>query len=161
MNQRRALGALVLLTIVLLGAVKFGSAAAPTLPPPRPAPKLDAVAETRLLMEGIIVPNFRGLEKSLQQKPADADTWAFARGQALLIGESGNLLMLRPPRNFGEADWMDRSTELRTAAVRLARTCAEHDFERSRAALGEVAAACNRCHQNFRVKARIVPFEGQ
>lgn len=161
MSRRTLLALLALLLLAAVGAVNFGAAAPPPAPPRAAAPKLDAVAETKLLMDGIIVPNFRGLERSLQQKPATDDAWTFARGQALLVGESGNLLMLRPPHNPGEADWMDRSTDLRTAAVRLARACADHDFDRSRAAVGEVAAACNRCHQTFRVNARVTPFEGQ
>ena len=81
----------------------------PNLPPPRlvldapPSstrltPKLEAVAETRLLMEGLAQANFRGLERLLAEKPGEVKTWTFARGQALLIAETGNLLMLRPPK---------------------------------------------------------------
>jgi cytochrome c556 len=129
---------------------------------PRMQPKLEAVAETRLLMEGLNQANFRGLERLLRQKPADAETWTFARGQALLIAETGNLLMLRPPRNAGETAWMQHATELRESSSRLARTLAEADYPRSRAALAGVADSCNRCHQTFRVKVRVKPFaEGQ
>jgi hypothetical protein len=134
--------------------------AGPAIPqaPPRPAPRLEAVAETRLLMEGLNQANFRGLEKLLWQKPTEAEAWTFARGQALLIAETGNLLMLRPPRNPGEAVWLERATELRESAAVLARVVAARDFETSRAALVRVADACNRCHQTFRVPTRIVPF---
>jgi hypothetical protein len=133
--------------------------AAPAAPQaPGPPPRLEPVAETRLLMEALNLSNFRGLEKQLRQKPADADAWTFARGQALLIAETGNLLLLRPPRNPGQAAWMDRAAELRTTATRLARAAANRDYERSRAGLGEVAHSCNRCHQTFRVAVRVVPF---
>src|SRR5438105_15939040 len=64
-------------------------------------PRFEALAETKLLMEGLNQSNYRSLEKLLKEKPADADTWTFARGQALLIAETGNLLLLRPPRNQG------------------------------------------------------------
>src|SRR5258708_205498 len=73
----------------------------------RSGPRLEAVAETRLLMDGINWPNFLGLERLLKQRPANVDAWAYIRGQALLIAENGNLLMLRPPRNEGEETWMD------------------------------------------------------
>jgi hypothetical protein len=109
-------------------------------------------------MEGLNQANLRGLERLLKQRPADVETWTFARGQALLIAETGNLLMLRPPRNAGETAWMERSAELRDTAVALARTIAVRDYEGSRAALGNVANACNRCHQTFRVPVRLVPF---
>ena len=50
-------------------------------------------------MEGLANPNLRGLGKILAEKPADAEAWGFARGQALLVAETGNLLLMRPPRS--------------------------------------------------------------
>jgi hypothetical protein len=123
-----------------------------------PAPRLDPVAETKLLMEGLAQSNFQGLEKLLRDKPTEAEAWTYARGQALLIAETGNLLMLRPPRNAGQNAWLDRAAELRTSSARLARTLAQRDYEGSRAGLREVANSCNRCHQSFRVPARVAPF---
>jgi hypothetical protein len=124
----------------------------------RPVPKPEAVAETRLLMEGINQANFRGLERLLREKPDGVEAWTYARGQALLIAECSNLLMLRPPRGDGKVVWMDRSGDLRTAATRLARAAADRDLERSRQGLSEVAKCCNRCHQSFRVAVRFSAF---
>ncbi len=77
-------------------------------------PRFEAVAETKLLMEGLAHPNYRALEKHLEGKgPPDGDTWTFARGQALLIAETGNLLLLRPPRNDGRDTWMRRAMDMR------------------------------------------------
>lgn len=131
-------------------------------PPPPPArngtPKLEAVAETRLLMEGLAQSNFRGAEKLLRQKPADVDDWTFIRGQALILAETANLLMLRPPRNPSQDAWMERAADMRSAATRLARAAADSDFERSRAAMTELGASCNRCHQAFRIPVKVAPF---
>jgi hypothetical protein len=128
----------------------------------RPAPRLEPVADTRLLMEGLNQANFQGLERLLQQKPAGVEAWAFARGQALLIAETGNLLMLRPPRNSaGRIAWMDRAVDLRITATRLARAAADRDYAQCRAGLVELATTCNRCHQSFRVPARIEAFAEQ
>jgi cytochrome c556 len=121
-------------------------------------PMLEAVAETQLLMEGLALPNFRGLEKILRGKPADAEAWSFARGQALLLAETGNLLMLRPPRNQGRDAWMERSAELRDGATKLARFAGARDLLRCREALVQVAGTCNRCHETFRVVTRIRVF---
>jgi cytochrome c556 len=141
-----------------LSALLLSTAAVPQ-PPAKPAPpKLEPVAETRLLMEALNQANFRGLERLLKQKPADVETWTFARGQALLIAETGNLLLMRPPHNSGEAVWMDRATDLRAAATRLARAAADSDYPKSRVAFAAVADACNRCHQSFRVPVRLTPF---
>jgi hypothetical protein len=122
-------------------------------------PKLIPIAETRLLMEGLTHPNFRGLERTLKQKPADDKAWVFARGQALLIAETANLLMLRPPRNQGEALWFARAMDLRTAAKQLAETISKRDFEASRSGLIDLAARCNRCHKSFRVNVQISAFD--
>jgi len=133
---------------------------APAQPnPPRPQPRLDPVAETKLLMEGLLDANLRGLSNTLRQPPADVQTWLFGRGQALLIAETANLLMLRPPRGTaGQAEWMERATELREAAVRLAQAAAAQNYVRSRTGLAEVAIACNRCHQRFQVNVKVNPF---
>lgn len=122
------------------------------------APKPEPVAETRLLMEGLNQANYRGLERLLRDKPADVEAWTFARGQALLIAETGNLLMLRPPRAKGQDAWMDHAAELREAATALARMAARRDLDRSRNAFRDLAGACNRCHQAFRVAVRLTPF---
>jgi hypothetical protein len=141
------------------------AAPAPTQPKPRPpreparpAPKLEPVAETRLLMEGLNASNFKSLDRLLREKPADVETWAFVRGQALLIAETGNLLMLRPPKNEGQDAWMDRAAELREAATALARSAGARDHDKSQRGLVHVANACNRCHQNFRAPVRVEPF---
>jgi hypothetical protein len=139
----------------IVGVTVTSHAAPPTGSKPLPIP--EAVAETRLLMEALNQANFRGLERLLGEKPAGAEAWAFARGQALLIAETGNLLMLRPPRQ-GQTVWMDRSADLRTAATRLARAAGESNYDRCRAGLREVANCCNRCHQTFRVAVRLAPF---
>jgi hypothetical protein len=123
----------------------------------KPAPKQEAVAETRLLMEGLNQANYRGLERLLHDKPTDVEAWTFARGQALLIAETGNLLMLRPPRRGREA-WMDHAAELREAASAVARAAAKRDYERTRNAFRDLAGTCNRCHQSFRVNVRLDPF---
>jgi hypothetical protein len=148
--------------LALAGALLVAAPARPQLLPrnrlqssPRPEP----VAETKLLMEGLLQANFRGLEKNLRQGPADQETWAFVRGQALLIAETGNLLMLRPPRANGQDAWLASAADLRAKATALARTAAPRDLDRARRGLFDLAGACNRCHQTFRVSVKVTPFQ--
>jgi hypothetical protein len=125
----------------------------------QPSPRLEAVAETKLLMEGLAEANLRGLGKLLREKPADAEAWAFARGQALLIGETGNLLLMRPPRTVsGQEAWLGHAADLRDAAGTLARAASAKDYQKARAALAGLANVCNRCHQAFQVPTRVDPF---
>ncbi len=122
---------------------------------PRPEP----VADTKLLMEGLAGANIRGLGNLLRDRPTEAAAWTFARGQALLIAETGNLLLIRPPRTASNQEaWMRHAADLRGEAEKLARLVAARDYTASRAALASVANVCNRCHQAFRVNVRVDPF---
>jgi hypothetical protein len=128
--------------------------------PPRllTTPRLEPVAETRLLMEGMTNANYRGLDRLLKQRPTDVETWTFGRGQALLIAESANLLLLRPPRNAqGEKAWMQLATDMRDEAGAMARAMAARDYTRSVATFTTLTSTCNRCHQTFRIPQRIAP----
>jgi hypothetical protein len=135
-------------------------AAAPAVPQARGRvqPRLEAVAETNLLMQGMILPNFEGLQRHFKEKPANNDVWTFARGQALIVAEGGNLLLMRPPRNQGQDAWMEQAMNMRSLAARLARSAASRDYEASRAGLVALANACNRCHQTFRVGRHLEPL---
>jgi hypothetical protein len=159
MLHRTSIFMLLLVVACLVGVaiVDRGVAAPPA--PPKPPPKLEPVAETKLLMEGLNESNFRGVEKLLAEKPSDVEAWKFMRGQALLIAETGNLLLLRPPKNSGETAWMERATDMREAATALARFAADKDYDKARQGLVTLATTCNQCHQTFRVPARITAFE--
>jgi hypothetical protein len=147
---------------LFVGLILLGAAVAPGLGQntggTRVVPKLEAIAETKLIMEGMTMSNFRGLERNLSKNPIDDQSWVYARGQALLIAEASNLLMLRPPRNQGEPIWFQRSMELRTQAQALAQVLAKKDIEQAKIGMRSLANACNRCHQAFRVQVDIVPF---
>lgn len=124
-------------------------------------PRLEPVAETKLLMEGLAKPNFDAVCDKLKDRPADNETWAVARGQALLLAETANLLMIRPPKTRQAQDaWLARASEMRTAATQLARAAGERDYTVARAATAAVTNTCNRCHESFRVPVRLAPFAG-
>ena len=155
------------LRLLLCGVLVIGLLALPavsqspatqTRPKSPDAPRLTPVAETKLLMEGLTQANFQGLEKILKGDQIDSDSWTFARGQALLIAESGNLLMMRPPRNGGQDAWMKGASELRNSSAQLAKIVAKRDVEESRAGLQRLATTCNNCHQTFRVPTKIKAF---
>ena len=107
-----------LLTVLAAGSVWLSSAH--SQPANTKTPRLEPVAETKLLMEGIADPNARALGKLLAAKPKDAESWRFVRGQSLLLAETGNLLMMRPPKTKAGTDtWMTHATELRENATEL------------------------------------------
>jgi hypothetical protein len=121
-------------------------------------PSLKPVAETRLLMEGLANSNFRGMEKLLKTEPTTPQTWTFLRGQALLIAETANLLMIRPPKGEAQSVWFARAMNLREVATVLAATVAEKDYAKSKAMLGTLAKSCNGCHQTSAWPSRLLPL---
>lgn len=143
----------LLLTIVVCGVLLVANGSAQT--GATFTPKFEVVAETRLLMEGLANSNHRSLQKLLKTKPADNETWMFARGQAILIAETGNLLLLRPPRNAGRDTWMKLAMAMRSEAATLARAVSARDHLTSRNALTRVTNSCNRCHVTFRVPVQL------
>ncbi len=156
----RGLALLMLAGLLVSAPLLAQNAPRPVQQLPMPkiiTPRLEAVAETRLLMEGMTNANYRGLDRLLKQKPADRETWVFARGQALLIAESANLLMLRPPRNPGEKAWMQLATDLRDDARALAQDLADRNYSGSVSLFSTLTATCNRCHQTFRIQQKIAP----
>jgi hypothetical protein len=156
LSSGRCLWLVPTLAMLLVGPAAPQETPSPS--PTRPAGRMVPVAEAKLLMVGINQPNFQALEALLRQKPTDPEAWKFARGQALLIAESGNLLLLRPPHNEGRDAWLDRAVALRVAATSVARAASAKDYEGARGAVVELANVCNQCHQTFRVTHRIQPF---
>ncbi|HLW68179.1 MAG TPA: hypothetical protein VKS79_22875 [Gemmataceae bacterium] len=157
--SRVRLLALTALAAILLTMPGVGQTPPATKKTQRFTPKLEPVAETRLLMEGMVHPNFQALEKTLKGNDIDKESWTFARGQSLLIAEAGNLLMLRPPNNAGQDSWMKDAMELRTSATELARVVSTQNRLQSRTSLVLLSNTCNNCHQTFRVPASIKPFD--
>jgi hypothetical protein len=120
-------------------------------------PKFEVLAETRLIMEGLAHSNYRSLQRILKEKPADNDTWVFARGQALILAETGNLLLLRPPKNNGRDTWMKLAMDMRSRAGNLARQAAARDHVRAQVALVTLTTSCNNCHRTFRIPVKVGP----
>lgn len=133
-------------------------AGVPSLPPGTATIRPEPIAETKLLMEGLNQPNFKGMQQLLAKEPTTVEQWTFLRGQALLVAEAGNLLLLRPPKNQGDDSWQTLSAAQRSAATRLARAASNRDYVRSRVALADLANACNKCHRTFRVPAQLDPL---
>ena len=127
------------------------------MPATAPAIQPEPIAETKLLMEGINQPNFQGIQRLLAKEPATIEEWTFLRGQALLVAETGNLLLLRPPKNEGGDSWQTQAAAQRSAATRLARAAGNRDYVRSRVALADLANACNKCHRASRSPRSSIP----
>jgi len=123
------------------------------------SPRLEAIADTKLLMVGLAKSNMDGLGKTLKDRPADVEAWGYVRGQGLLIAETGNLLLMRPPKSRQAQDsWMIFSVAVRSLKKKIAKAAAAKDYPAARSAVASMSNVCNHCHEAFRVAERVIPL---
>jgi hypothetical protein len=124
---------------------------------PQPPP-FKPVADVKQLMQAAIDPAADAIWEATgdivtatgteERRPKNQDEWTAVRNAAIVLTESGNLLMMVPRAKDGDV-WMKRSQELidtGTAAWKAAEA-------KNRDALftigGDVYEACSHCHQEY------------
>ena len=100
-------------------------------------------------MEYINGPVFARLRKLLAEEPKGRPEWRQARGYALVLGETGNLLMIRPPEEDEAAGWKRFSAALRDEGAKLYEATKKRDYKIAREHYIALARQCNTCHNEF------------
>jgi hypothetical protein len=108
------------------------------------------VASTTELMQVFVIPPSNDLLNVGLDIPGDDDAWAAVEASALMLAESGNLLML-PERAEGREGWI--------ASARAMSEAARDSLEAARARAGDeetwfdlsdrILAACSNCHCEY------------
>jgi hypothetical protein len=111
--------------------------------------ELKPLVDTHEFMEHVIEGTFATLKAGLTEKPADAKAWRSVRDASLLLGESGNLLMIRKPDDADAADWSKLSIALRESGDDLSKAAKAKDYDASRKAYLVLVHACNTCHTKY------------
>lgn len=118
-----------------------------------PATGVRTLATVLQLHELLISPASDAVFNAASDPPTDAKGWMAARNQAVLLAESGNLLMVGA-RVRDNINWMTMSRALVDAAV-LAVTAAEKsDAKALEAATDSITVACMECHRPYRDQGR-------
>lgn len=118
-----------------------------------PATGVRTLATVLQLHELLISPASDAVFNAASDPPTDAKGWMAARNQAVLLAESGNLLMVGA-RVRDNINWMTMSRALVDAAV-LAVTAAEkNDAKALEAATDSITVACMECHRPYRDQGR-------
>ena len=146
MSSRNAIG------VALLNIMVLCSCAGPQPPSYRP------VADNKDLMKSVIDPQAdivwesvkttitaAGIEEKI---PKTAQEWAAVRNAAIILAESGNLLMM-PPRAKGGADWMKYSRELIDVSEAAIRAADAKDPKRIYEIGGDINDKCMQCHEQY------------
>jgi hypothetical protein len=126
-------------------------------------PPFKPVADLKQMMNEIIDPAADGVweasgtittaEGSYERGPKTEDEWTAARNRAMLLAESGNLLMLVPRAKDG-GEWMKLSRALVEKGEASVRAIEARNSKQIFDVGGEVYEACLNCHQQYMPEIR-------
>ncbi len=123
-----------------------------------PPPPLRPVAGSRLLMVSVIEPaadvvwdsvkTIVTLEATEEVQPRTEEEWLAVRNAAVVLAESGNLLMMGP-RARDAGDWMRWSAELVDAGEAAMQAAEAHDPDAVFELGGRIYGSCTGCHEQY------------
>ena len=108
-----------------------------------------AIATVRELHDVMISPSSDAVFDAATNPPTEAKGWLVARNQALVLGESANLLMVGS-RVRDNANWMKMSRALVDAAALAAGAIEKRDAKALEVATDAITMACMDCHRPYR-----------
>ena len=114
-----------------------------------PAVGIRALANVRELHDIMISPASDAVFAASSNQPFDAKGWTDARNQAILLAESGNLLMTGT-RVRDNGNWMKMSRAMVDAAALAAAAAEKKDAKGLEAATDSITTACMECHRPYR-----------
>ena len=112
------------------------------------APSFQPVGTISQLMINIIYPTSDALFYIERTAPKTDVEWNAIRNQALMLAESGNLLML--PGRVREGDWMKDSKTLVDVGAAAYKAAMAKDMDGILALSQQLNDACVVCHQQYR-----------
>ena len=121
-------------------ALLLASAALTQGPVPR------AVATVTQLMQAMIIPASNALFNLPRQVPEDDAGWDAVRNQAVVLAESGNLLMVGDRAEDSEV-WMETSQALTDAGEAALAAALARDVDAITSVGDQIIDACERCHE--------------
>ena len=126
-------------------ALLLASAALTQEPVPRP------VATVTQLMQAMIIPASNALFNVPRQVPEDDAGWDAVRNQAVVLAESGNLLMIGDRAEDSEV-WMATSGALTDAGEAALAAALARDVDAITSVGDRIIDACERCHEKHWIR---------
>ena len=113
------------------------------------APSLQPVGTVSQLMIDLIYPSSDAIFYIERTPPKNEVEWNVIRAQALLLAESGNLLMIAG-RARDQGNWMKDSKMLIDAGAAAYKAASAKDMTAILALNDQLNAACVTCHEQYR-----------
>ena len=128
-----------------VAALLLASAALTQERVPRP------VATVTQLMQAMIIPASNALFNVPRQVPEDEAGWDAVRDQAVVLAESGNLLMIGGRAEDSEV-WMATSRALTDAGEAALAAILARDVDAITSVGDQIIDACERCHEKHWIR---------
>jgi hypothetical protein len=84
----------------------------------------------------------------LQRRPKNQAEWDAVRNAAIMITESGNLLMMTPRAKDGDV-WMERSQAMIDTGLAAWKAAEAKNVDQLFTVGGDVYEACSQCHRRY------------
>lgn len=134
----------ILVVILLVSGTALAQAPAPAdRQPIRP------VGTTSELMVTVIRPASDAIFYIETRTPKDGDAWTVLEGQALMVAEAANLLML-PGRARDDTQWMADAALMREAGAAAFKAAKTRKVEALAAVNDQLYESCTTCHRHYR-----------
>jgi hypothetical protein len=125
----------------------------PLLAQRAPVTGVRTVANVRELHDLMISPASDAVFAASSNEALDQKGWTTARTQAIVLAESGNLLMVGT-RVRDNGNWMKMSRAMVDAAALAAAAAEKKDAKALEAATDSITTACMECHRPYRDQGR-------
>jgi hypothetical protein len=132
-----------------VGLFLMAGAALAQAPTPAPPTTFQPVGTMKQLMIDIIYPTSDAIFYVDREPPKNQRDWDVLRGQALMLAESGNLLMMEG-RARDQKNWILESKMLIDIGGRAYKAAQAKDLDGIRALNDSLNAACVVCHYQYR-----------
>ncbi len=115
---------------------------------PAQQPTVTPVASVMQLMEAMVIPSSDALFNVGRQAPQNDDEWAAIRNHAIILAESGNLLMIGSRAKDEEA-WMRMSQALVDAGAVALKAAEAKNVDAVLEAGNQIIDTCETCHASY------------
>ncbi len=113
------------------------------------APTFQPVGTVLQLMKAIVIPSSDVIFKIPSEAPKDDKGWAVVQNNALMLAESGNLLMMAG-RSKDNDEWMKDARGLVVAGTAAFQAANAKDVNKLSDVSDDILTACETCHTKYK-----------